>query len=69
MTGKETNETKEEFIKENIDIKETSSTNFYKLIYGKAKILNSQDDDITNKCIDFFSQSTINFTNGDLQNL
>ena len=74
MIGKETNEEIEEFIKENIGIKEYSYhqvktfinlfINQFSIFDSKLKFTNSQDDDITNKCIKDFAQSTKYFTNG-----
>ena len=74
MIGKDTNEEIEKFIKKEIDIKDYSYhqvQTFIKLfisqfsiLNAKLKFTNSQDDDITNKCITYFSKSTKYFIEG-----
>ena len=79
MIGKETNEDIEEFIKENIGIKEYSYhqvQTFIKLFISQFNIFksnlnitNTGYDDITNSCIKYFAENTKYFTNGGFQNL
>jgi len=74
MIGKRDNKEIEQFIKENIGIEEYSYhqvQTFIKLfisqfsvLEGKIIFTNSQKNDITNKCIKYFSESTKYFTNG-----
>ena len=74
MIGKETNEEIEKFIEKHIGIKEYSYhqvktfinlfINQFSIFDTKLKFTNSQDDDITNKCIKDFAESTKYFTNG-----
>ena len=77
MIGKETNEDIEEFIKENIGIKEYSYhqvQTFIKLFISQFNIFksnlnitNTEYDDITNSCIKYFAENTKYFTNGGFQ--
>ena len=74
MIGKETDEQIEEFIKKNIGIPEYSYHQVktfinlfisqFSIFDEKIKFKNSKDDDITNKCIEYFAESTKYFTNG-----
>jgi len=79
MIGKDTNEQIEEFIKKHIGIKEYSYhqiQTFIKLFLsqfnmfdGKVKISDSQNNDITSRCIRYFAKSTEYFTNGGFSKL
>ena len=74
MIGKDKNEEIEEFIKKEIDIKDYSYhkvTTFIKIFISqfsilnvKIKFTNSQNDDITNECMIYFSKSTKYFIDG-----
>ena len=76
MLGNEikTDEQIEKFIKDNINLKEYSYYQIqtfinlfisqFEIFNGKIKFSNSQDNDITKKCLKYFADSTIYFTNG-----
>ena len=74
MIGKNTDEEIEKFVLDNIDLKEYSYHQIktfinlfisqFSVFGGKLKFLDSQDDNITNKCIEYFAKSTKYFTNG-----
>jgi len=79
MIGKETNEQIEEFVKDNIGIKEYSYhqvDTFIKLFISQFRIFksklnntNTEHDNIINNCIKYFAENTKYFTNGGFQKL